>query len=234
MESVYAALLALQELDDEIVRAETKLAGFDPQLREAEAPLTALTGEVETMRTRLAELRREAQRLERGSIQKRERLKTFEERLTRVRSSREEAAARTELDLVRRAVDAEEQDALEQMEQATRTDLKLDDMLKLLEKRRAEVEPRIAELQAERSGGEAEIAQLRERREAHAATVPVPTLRLYDRIRQGATKRALAPLTDEGACGHCYNVLPVQEQQQVRTAHSLNRCEACGVILYAL
>jgi predicted nucleic acid-binding Zn-ribbon protein len=43
----------------------------------------------------------------------------------------------------------------------------------------------------------------------------------------------LAPLTSEGACGNCFNVLPVQEQTEVRRGESLRRCEGCGVILYA-
>jgi len=233
MESVHAALLALQELDEEIAHAETKLAGFDPQLREAEAPLTALAAEIETMGTRLEAFRKEAQRLERGAAQKQDQLKKYEDRLARVRSQREESAARMELDLIRRAVDADEREALEQMEQATRTDLKLDEMLKQLEKRRAEVEPQVAELREERHRMEGELTRLREQRQEHAAQIETPALRLYERIRSGTTRRALAPLTVEGACGHCYNMLPVQEQQLVRSGQVLHRCEACGVILYA-
>jgi uncharacterized protein len=233
MESVHEALLALQQLDDEIARAQARLAEFDPQMREAETPLTSLKSNVETTAARLVELRAESQRLERGADQKRQRLRQFEDRLQRVRSAREEAAARTELDLVRRAVDAEERDALEQMEQATRTDLKLDDLRKQLDKQQAELEPQLAALRAERGVVEESIARLRERRAAHAATVEPGALRLYERIRSGATRRALAPMTDEGACGHCFNVLPVQEQQVVRHGQVIHRCEACGTILYS-
>jgi uncharacterized protein len=232
MESVHQALLALQELDQEIARAQAGLAEFDPRLREAEAPVTALRANVEAMTVRLAEMKREAKRLEKGANEKRARQKTFEERLQRVRSSREEAAARTELDLVRRAVDAEEQDALEQMEQATRTDLKLDDMIRQLGKLEVELAPRLEELRGERSAAESALAALVERRQSFAAQVDTPSLRLYERIRSGSTGRALAPLTAEGACGHCFNVLPVQEQQIVRHGAKMHRCEACGIILY--
>jgi uncharacterized protein len=233
MESLHSALLALQEIDDEIVRAEARLTEFEPQLRDAEAPMTALAADVEAAQARLAALRAEAKRLEKAADHKRQRQKHFEERLQRVRSQREEAAARTELDLVRRAVDADEREALEQMDQATRTDLKLDDMLKQLERKRAEVEPRMQELRAERGEAEQALADLRERRQRQAELIDTPALRLYDRIRSGSARRALAPLTEEGACGHCYNVLPVQEQQIVRTGARMHRCEACGVILYA-
>jgi predicted nucleic acid-binding Zn-ribbon protein len=42
----------------------------------------------------------------------------------------------------------------------------------------------------------------------------------------------VAPLKDEGACGHCFNILPLQEQAEIRRGDTLRRCEACGVILY--
>jgi predicted nucleic acid-binding Zn-ribbon protein len=40
-------------------------------------------------------------------------------------------------------------------------------------------------------------------------------------------------MTPEGACGHCFNTLPLQEQSEIRSGSTLHRCEACGVILYA-
>jgi predicted nucleic acid-binding Zn-ribbon protein len=58
-------------------------------------------------------------------------------------------------------------------------------------------------------------------------------LRLYERLRMGKASTVLAPLTAEGACGHCFNILPVQEQSEIRNGRVLRRCEACGVILYA-
>jgi uncharacterized protein len=232
MHPKHEALLALQELDDEIARAEARLAEFDPQVREVSAPLTALSAEVETARTKLADLRAQVERLESAGEQKRERLKQYEERL-RMRNTREEAAARVELDLVRRAVQADEREAAENKEQATRTDLKLDDLIRQLEKKRAELAPALEEIEARRAEVEAELNKLRARRSEATGRLDPQALRLYERIRSGLSKRVLAPLTDEGACGYCFNLLPVQEQSQIRGSDTLHRCEACGIILYA-
>jgi predicted nucleic acid-binding Zn-ribbon protein len=57
-------------------------------------------------------------------------------------------------------------------------------------------------------------------------------VRLYERVRSGKRRTPLAPLTPDGACGSCYNVLPMQEQSEIRQGGTLMRCEACGVILY--
>jgi predicted nucleic acid-binding Zn-ribbon protein len=78
-----------------------------------------------------------------------------------------------------------------------------------------------------------ELDQLRERRENAAVRLDPQSRRLYDRVRGGLSRMVLAPLTSEGACGNCFNVLPVQEQTEVRRGETLRRCEGCGVILYS-
>ncbi len=42
---------------------------------------------------------------------------------------------------------------------------------------------------------------------------------------------ALAELTQDGACGNCYNMVPLQIQNQIRHTDRMIRCEGCGVIL---
>jgi uncharacterized protein len=140
---------------------------------------------------------------------------------------------RAEIDLVARALDADETDLRQQSEQATRTDLKLDDLQRQADRVRAEIAARRDELIAGRTEAEAELALLRERRENQAVRVDPQSLRLYERVRGGRSRLALAPLTPEGACGNCFNVLPVQEQTEIRRGETLHRCEGCGVILYA-
>jgi predicted nucleic acid-binding Zn-ribbon protein len=232
MHDLRTALLALQDLDHEIARARATLDEFEPQLKALEEPITTLQHEIETMRTKLADMRQEVRRLERGAEQKRERLRAYEDRLVRVRNLREESAARTEMDLVRRATEADETEALEMMEQATRTDLKLDEMERNLEKLKAEIAPRREALLRARAEAETAVTLLADRRQNHAVRLDPGSLKLYERVRSGRAKRVLAPMTAEGACGNCYNILPIQEQSEVRSGVTLRRCEACGVILY--
>ena len=232
MQEVYKALLELQELDDEIDRADQALGAFSPRLETLEAPALGYQREVDGIRERLADMRSEIKRLEKAAEQKRERLRTYEERLNKVRNVREETAARTELDLIRHAVDADEQEALELSEQATRAELRLQELEKQLANAREQIEPQKAELLKERSAAEKELKTLRGRRSGTAAKLTPEATRLYDRTRAGKRRRVLAQLTHDGACGQCYNVLPIQQQSEVRQARSLVRCEACGVILY--
>ncbi len=233
MQDVYKALLDLQALDNEIAQAKLQVAQFGPKLESVEAPVKTLDRETEGLRSKLVDIRKDARRLELSAENKRDKLRQYEERAGRVRNEREQAAVRTELDLVRRATDADEQEALELMEQVTRTDLKLDDMDKQLLKLRAEVAPQREEVLAARTEAEKVLDALQEQRQNQIIRIDTTALRLYERVHSGRNRRALAPLTADGACGQCFNVLPVQQQSEIRAARTLMRCEACGVILYS-
>ena len=232
MNEVYSSLLELQTIDREIAQAEADLQKIEPQIQEAEAPLRGLQQEIETLRTRLTEMRQQTAKLEQAANNKRDRLKQYEARLDRVRNAREEAAARTEMDLVRRAIDADEQEALELLEQSRRTDLKADDLDRQLGKARSEFEPRKQALSDSLEDARQKLAELRDRRVNFSQRIDQGAVRLYERVRGPRGRAALAPLTADGACGNCFNIIPLQEQSEVRRAATLKRCEACGVILY--
>lgn len=233
MQAVHESLIALQELDRTIDAARERLAAFEPRLEELEAPVLALAKEIGETRKSLENMEAETRRLERGADEKRARLKRYEDRLMRVRDEREAAAATAELDLVKRALDADEQEALQFMDQARRAEIRLDE----LEERRAEAEqeldPQRTSLVAEREEVEREIEALAARREEQISEIDDRIRQMYERVRGGRTHTAVAELTEDGACGHCYSVVPLQRQAEIRRSGALIRCEVCGVILYA-
>lgn len=232
MQELHAALLALQDLDAEIAAAEARLNEFTPRLQELEGPVAAIERELGTTRTKLEEMRAEYVRLEKNAQLKQEKLHGYQEKLTRARTARDEAGVKAEIDLVTKALNADRMDIKTVGEQATRTDMRVDELERNLEKARAEIAEQREQLLSERAAAEDQLAQLKDRRENHAQRIDTPSRRLYDRVRVGKSRTALAPLTAEGACGACFNILPVQEQVEVRRGERLSRCEACGVILY--
>ena len=233
MHDLHAALMALQELDGEIDRAEKEIAGFTPRLEQLDGPVQAVEREMDVLRAKVDDMRAQVHRLEANAEQKRERMKQYQDRLVKGSSTQKNAALRAELDLVRKALDADLNDMKQLSEQATRNDLKLDDLRRHADRLRADAQPQRDELLFAKLEAEEQLAVLRERRENQAVRLDQKSRRLYERLRTGRTRTVLAPLTAEGACGNCFNVLPVQEQAMVRQAAVLHRCEACGVILYA-
>ena len=228
-----ASLKELQRLDREIDRTRKRIREFDPLFEEIEEPALALESEVENTRGRVKEMKVEERRLELSADEKRSRAKKLEDRLNEVRNVREEAAVHAELDMVRRALEGDEQEALSLLDQIRKLELKLDEQEEQLEEARAEVEPRRDELLEERASLESELSVLKERREAFVREIDDHELRIYERIKGGGRDVAVAELTPDGACSHCFSVIPLQRQHEVRHGNDMIRCEACGVILSA-
>jgi predicted nucleic acid-binding Zn-ribbon protein len=232
MNEPYSSLLQLQEMDQEIARAEARVSEFTPRLAELRTPVVALENEVTQARTKLDELRAQSDKLEKGAENKREKLRMYQERVEKARNIRDEAATRTEMDLIRRAVEAEVADGQDTVEQVRRQDMRVDELEKALAKTRAEIAPSEQEIESQLNDARAQLKVLQDKRNNHALHMDKAVVRLYDRVRSGKRKTALAPLTADGACGSCFNVLPMQEQSEIRQGTTLRRCEACGVILY--
>jgi len=232
-QSMTTALKELQRLDREIQEAEQRAEAFLPQLDDVDGPALQLETETAATRTRLQEMRLDERRHELAADEKRNRTRILQERLNSVRNVREEAAVTAELEMVRRTLEGEEQDALTLLDQIRKLEQRLQEQEEKLAQARAEVEPRRQELVGARDAVLAEAEVLKAKREAFARTVNPRQLALYQGIRGHTGRQAVAELTADGACGNCFSVMPLQIQNQVRHGTELVRCEACGVILTA-
>jgi predicted nucleic acid-binding Zn-ribbon protein len=232
-EQTHSALRELQEIDQGIVAIERRMVELDDAMLDVDAPAEEMEREVEVTRGRLQEMKLEERRLELSIQDKVTRVERLDERLQGVRNVREESAVRSEIDMVRQALASDEQENLSLLDQIRRLELKLEEQESALEQARSEVEPRRKELEAARTEAEGERDTARARREEFVGQVPERELRLYESIRQGGRRAAVAPLTADGACSSCFGVLPLQSQNEVRHGSSLVRCETCGVILTA-
>lgn len=232
-EQTGANLEELQRIDQRIEAVKEKMRTFDPLLEEVDAPAAELEDEVENTRGRLQEMKVDERRVELAAQEKKNRADRLEERLKSVRNVREEAAVSAELDMVRRALEGEEQEALTLLDQIRKMELRLEELQEALEEARSEIEPRRQELLNEREALEEELEDLRARRERFSESMDDQELRVYERIRGGGGRRAVARLTADGACGNCFNMIPLQLQNEIRHGSEMIRCEACGVILAA-
>ncbi|CAN5639477.1 hypothetical protein BH23GEM10_BH23GEM10_14380 [soil metagenome] len=232
MQELHAALVALQDIDDEIATATRRVKAYAPQLETLLAPATAAERELTSTTTRLDEMRTEFERLQKNAEQKEVKQESYYGRLEKARTKDDESMLHMELDLVRGALEADRDDLKRISDQITRTDLKVDELERTLAAAREAVAEEQATVEAERDAAQAELDLLLEKRENHAVRLDQKDRRLYERVRGQYSRRVVSPMTEEGACGNCFNILPLQEQAEVRRGESLHRCEGCGVILY--
>ena len=230
---VSSQLLELQIMDGRIRETRDRIDSYDPMLEGVEAPANRLAEEVGVTENRVRDLRLEERRLRLAAEEKRARVHRLEERLNLVRTVREEAAVQAELGLVRRALDQEEQEVVNLLDQLSRFEERLEGQRAGLEEARSAVGPRRTDLLAERELALAEVTSLEARREEFAAAIDPRYLSAYDHLARGGRRIAVSPMTEDGACGACFSVIPLQLQNEIRTRAPLIRCEACGVIVTA-
>jgi predicted nucleic acid-binding Zn-ribbon protein len=227
------ALHEIQKLDDRIRELEEGVRAFDPRLAEVEEPALELEGELGRIEERLAQMESDARRLERSADDRRARASRLDERLEKVQNLREEAAVRTELDLINRAIEADEHEALQLMDRIRRAEIARDEVREAAELARSQVGPEQESLLAERSELERELDVLRGKREGLLEAVTGAERRVYESFHASGRSVVVAPLLEDGACGHCFGMVPLQVQNEIRHTEHLIRCEACGVILTA-
>ena len=225
------SLKELQTLDQEIAAVLTATESFDSLLEEVDAPMLRLEQEVQALEKRLTEIRLEENRLELTIEERQVRLAKLKERMEAVRNVREEAAVHAELEMVRRALESEEQEALSLLDQIKRLEDRYEEEEGAYQEAVTEVGPRREELVQEQQATKDKLETLETEREAFAAGIDPGERRVYDSIMAGARDVALAELTHDGACGNCYNMVPLQIQNQIRHTDTMFRCEGCGVIL---
>jgi len=228
---VSSRLLELQSMDSRIRETRDRIDGYGPLLEEVEAPALQLAEEVGVTEGRVRDLKLEERRLRLAAEEKAVRAQRLEERRKLVRTVREEAAVQAELGLLRGALDQEEQEVVNLLDQISRFEERLGRQHAAMEQARAAVEPRRDELLAERELARSEAASLERSREGIAAAIDPRYLRVYDHLARGGRRPAVALMTEDGACGSCFSVIPLQLQNDIRTRAPLVRCEACGLIV---
>ena len=224
-------LVELQRIDLKILAVQQQIRDFDPLLGEVEEPALVLESDAQKTRARLKEINLEERQLELSVVEKRERQKRLDERLGSVRNLREEAAVSAELEMVKQALQNDEQEALSILDQIRRMEGRLEELDEAIIEARGIVGPRLEELISGRDTAEKKLSALEQDRDNFVHTMDALEIRLYEGIRRGGRVTAVAALTEDGACSHCFGIVPPQLQNEVRHGESLIRCEGCGVIL---
>ncbi len=228
----FEALRALEQIDREIAAFMQRLAALEPEVLEAEGRLSELGSRDKAARARIEKIDARLRKFERASQAGRETLKRLQLRAKEVQNLKQHTAVRLETDAARRNLESAEDELLESMQEAEEAGGALAAIEHELEEQRTAYEALKAETGARRTEMEAEISVQRDRRENRELRLDRAALRLYESVRGGRTRQALAPVMPDGVCGHCYTFVPLQRQAEIRAGRRLYLCEGCGIILY--
>lgn len=233
MQAVLQALLALQEIDKDIFRAQT-------ELKRLPAERQARRAEIEKKAARLAEIRERAKSL-------RVRIKEIEDLTTtqrqRMRKVENEAmAARADVALLaafqheirnlKREIGNGEEEGLRLVEEVEGIEKDAAAQTAVIEADQKVFEEFSQNVAREFSVAEAKLKELQTlRKQRMAADIPGEAMALYTRIL--ASREGVATAELEGRiCQACYMEIPVNLVVRVQRGTELVQCPSCDRILF--
>lgn len=231
-ESILFELLKLHAIDQEIVDLEHEAEERRRELELFEEGINGLASRLEQLDTNLERARLEARRAERALDERRDALDRTRSRVSQVQNQRQYSAASLEFDLIRQDVRKLEDMVLDKMQVVENLEGTRKGVADELENSRGEMGPRREAIAARLEELEDELAIKADRRDNLALRIDSRALGLYDRIRAGRSRVAMAPLSEEAACGNCFTSVTIQQEMRIRSLSTLVCCEGCGVILY--
>lgn len=225
-------LYALQETDQALGKAQSRLAEIEAELVESDEMVLALEvahekrGAVDELRSRLSdaewsvdEVRSKAAEVERklysGTVTNPKELADLDADL---KSLRGQTTKREDL-LLGLLVEIEEAEAQLATAQGRYSDIEADwkQHQEGLLREKGQIEPQLVSLQA--------------RRDLQSPTVDRSSLRLYELLRERHAGQAVARV-ERGMCQGCRITLPVSILQKVRSGIGLIQCVSCERILF--
>jgi uncharacterized protein len=226
-------LLALQIEDLAIRDIEARRAALEPRLREMGVARRA-AAETATRAREAVQTEEKGQRDMQARIAQHKQLHERNvAQLDSVRRMREATAAVAQVEQARRIL-AEEESALQAIgRRLTELRATAEAHEHALQELDSQHEAERSTINAERSEVEGELATRRAARAGSATRVERSLLQKYDRIRGARRDGAIFPLRGP-SCGHCDTSVPLQRRNLMSARGSIEVCETCGVLMYAV
>lgn len=230
MENKLRTLFLLQQIDSHLDELEELKGDLPNEVRALEAQMNELQGQRSGLESTMKNSFAGRDSADSEIISLKEKLEKYKKQQFAVRNNREYDALTREMDAAAETVVRleKEMESLEGTASAARedieaTDLKIQELEKLLDERRAAL-AEVSKITA------AEELQYTHEREKLVVRMAKPDLVTYERIRKAKKGKAVVPVK-RGACGGCFNRVTPQKLLELRRNDKLYTCERCGRIL---
>lgn len=200
----------VKDLEDEIVRYQTRIAKFKNEVDDIKAFVTQKNGEIEDRRIKIAK---------------------YDEQIHNVRNNREFAFLEKEkefetleIELAEKNIRTALADQEKKLHDIERTQEELSDNEHILEEKRNELREIVSETEKEEETIRAKAKELEE-------IIDPYTLAAFKRIRKNARNGLGIVTVQRNSCGGCFNRIPPQRQLEIKMHKKVIVCEYCSRIL---
>ncbi|MBW3661404.1 MAG: hypothetical protein KY397_07220 [Gemmatimonadetes bacterium] len=225
-------LLAVQEIDMEIVELEKRREELPARRAEVAGEITALETERETATEELERNRLERRHRESEAETARGKLAKYERQLNEVKTNVAYSALLSEIRGTKEEISGLDDEILDRMERIETLERRIEEVDGALEEKREAARDELEAIDAQAVEVDRRLTDVRARRETKAAEVDRRLYELYDRLRRKRRFPALVPLKGQ-ACSACFARMPPQVVQEIKHGGALHPCEHCGVLVYA-
>jgi len=202
--------LEVQDLEDEIVGLETRIAHIEGEVNGFEESITKKKNEIV-----------EAQTL----------IKKYEDQRKNVRNNREYDSISKELEYQTLEIELCEKRIREYTVEQDAKKVLLEDSRAVIDERMKDLEAKKSELDAIIEDTEKEEKELVKKSIGVQKIIDARLLTAYHRIRENARNGLAVVTIKRDACGGCFNKIPPQKQLDIKTRKKITVCEYCGRIL---
>jgi len=202
--------LEVQDLEDEIVGLETRVANFKTDIESVEKNITDKQEDIKNSLTLI---------------------KRYEEQQMNVRNNREYDSLSKEIEFQSLEIQLAEKRINENKVALERKTEEVGISQNMLEERKKDLEVKNGELEDIVTETEKEEKELVNVSRKQTGVIDDRLLTAYHRIRKNARNGLAVVKIERDACGGCFNKIPPQHQLDIRMHKKIIVCEYCGRIL---
>ena len=202
--------LEVKDLEDEIIRLQTRIQNYQDDIAKQEDLITLKKGDIEARRVKIAR---------------------YDEQINNVRNNREFAFLEKEKEFENLEIELAEKNIRdantrisEKQEEIVKTQEELADREHNLDDKKKELEDIISETKQEEEKLLMQAKELESKIDEY-------TLNAFKRIRKNARNGLGIVCVQRNACGGCFNRIPPQRQLEIKMHKKVIVCEYCGRIL---
>lgn len=204
-------------LPDEVMDLEDEIAGYQTRVEKQNQELADLEDNINSNKVAI----KDAEKL----------IKKYEEQQMNVRNNREYDAITKEVELQQLEIQILEKRIKESYAKIDTKKEEIDQTKNILSEREKDLVSKKGELETITKESESDEEKLLKEREKAAKNVEDRLFKSYEKVRKNMRNGLAVVSVMRGACGGCFNVVPPQQQAEIREKKKIIVCEHCGRIL---
>lgn len=230
MQESLMSLMKLQIVDKDLHELEQLKVDIPAQLEALKAEQAAAEQKLAEQEEHVASLEKDRRQHERDLETVQEQIQKYQGQLHSVKTNKEYDALQNEIQAQKAVISTHEDAILQLMTETEEAGTALETAKGDLESTLNRITEESGKLEATLATADENIAVKQDERNRIAMHIDDSVINTYNRIRRKLRGLAVVPIK-KGACGGCFNVIPLQVVAEVRKKIRLVTCEGCGRIL---